>query len=387
VEPSGGVSTWVENVTCLGCGCACDDIAVRVDGEMIAETRNLCPLGSGWFRASRTTAQVTVDGQGATVDQAIAAAARLLGSAQRPLVFVAPGLSTEEQRACVALADVLHARLDSATTTTALPNVLAGQERGFASATFGEVRHRADLIVYWAIDIANRYPRFVSRYAPPTATVVAVDVGNATTSVDATHRFSIDPADELTRLIGLTRATSEGFGAVFNDKRYVVLVYDAEPDERADRSVQRFSALIALAQSLNDRTRCAAIAMRGSGNVTGADSAFTALTGYPTAVDFGRGYPQYRPHTVADPDVVLVVGDWTAGSTRSVGGARTIAIGSNAVVATLGVAGVSIDAGAAGIHAAGTAVRADDVPLPLRPTLPATRSVGDVLHALLDAVR
>ena len=381
------MSTLVEHVTCLGCGCACDDIAIRVENEVIAETRNVCPLGDGWFRASRSTANVTVNGQVTTVQQAVAYAARLFQSAKRPAILVAPGLSCEELRTCVALADVLRARLDSTTTTTAMPNVLASQEHGFASSTFGEIRNRADLILYWAIDIARRYPRFVSRYAPPTATVAAVDVGNAITTVDAGRRFAIPPADELATLMALREPATEGIGALFNDRQYIALVYDAEPDERADRSRQRFGALIALAQSLNEHARCAAVAMRGLGNAAGADSVFTAAAGYPTAIDFTRGYPQYRPHAPVDADVVLVVGDNAAKDRRAAEGVQTIAIGPSATVSALGAAVIAIDASAAGIHSSGTAVRADDVPLPLRPTLRATRSIGEVLAALLGAVR
>ena len=381
------MSTLVENVTCLGCGCACDDIVIAIENESITETRNLCSLGNRWLCASRSTAGATVSGQTTTLEQAIVSAAHLLESAKRPLLFVASGLSCEEQRVCVALADVLRARLDSLTSLTALPNVLASQERGFASATLGEVRHRADLIVYWAIDIANRYPRFVSRYAPTGTIVAAVDVGNATATVSATQRFSITPADELASLIGLSNRTADGVGGLFDGKRYIALVYDAERDDRAERSPQRFGALIALAQSLNDVARCAGIAMRGYGNATGADSMFTSATGYPAAVDFAQGHPRYRPHALADADVVLVIGDGATASHRSVEGVPTIAIGPNATTSTLGAAAVAIDAGAAGIHSAGTAIRADDVPLPLRPTLRATRSVSDVLNALLDAVR
>ena len=78
--------------------------------------------------------------------------------------------------------------------------------------------------------------------------------------------------------------------------RYVALVYDAEPDERPARSPQRFDALGALGRALNERTRCAAIALRAGGNRSGADSVLTSHTGYPMAVDFARGYPRYGPH-------------------------------------------------------------------------------------------
>ena len=34
----------VANVTCLGCGCACDDITVVVKQDRITEARNACAL-------------------------------------------------------------------------------------------------------------------------------------------------------------------------------------------------------------------------------------------------------------------------------------------------------------------------------------------------------
>jgi formylmethanofuran dehydrogenase subunit B len=282
---------------------------------------------------------------------------------------------------------VLHARLDSTTSVTALPNVLASQERGFASSTFGEIRNRADLIVYWAIDLATRYPRFVSRYACTNATVAAIDVGDAVASVDAGHRFSIGVADELPTLLALRAPATDGVGALFNDARYVALVYDAEPDDRVARSPQRFDALLALSHALNDRTHCVAIGMRGFGNISGADAVFTAATGYPIAIDFARGYPRYRPHERSEPDVVVVVGDHSSGVYGGIDGVPVIAIGPNAILSALGPSHVAIDTGAAGIHTAGTAVRGDEVPLPLRPPLRAGRSVGDMLTALLAAVR
>src|SRR2546422_9823207 len=39
----------VAHVTCLGCGCACDDIAVVVERDRIASLENACPLGQAWF--------------------------------------------------------------------------------------------------------------------------------------------------------------------------------------------------------------------------------------------------------------------------------------------------------------------------------------------------
>ena len=72
-------------------------------------------------------------------------------SARAPLVYLAPDLSCEAQRSGVAIADALGARLDSVTSATVMRSVLAQQERGRAGATLGEVRNRADTIVFWGV--------------------------------------------------------------------------------------------------------------------------------------------------------------------------------------------------------------------------------------------
>src|SRR4051794_35999385 len=150
----------IAHVTCLGCGCACDDIAVVVRDDRIVEARNACALGAQWFGDGQVPARSRIDGRDAGLDEAMAEAARLLSNASTPLVYLAPGISCETQREGTAIADLLPARLDSATSSTAAEFVLSAQERGFASATLGEIRNRADVVVFWAVDVDERYPRF-----------------------------------------------------------------------------------------------------------------------------------------------------------------------------------------------------------------------------------
>jgi len=116
----------VEHVTCLGCGCACDDITVVVQQDRIAEARNACALGAAWFGDGRIPQDVRVNGRPAPLEQALGEAARTLGTAQRPLVYLAADLSCEAQREAVALSDRLGAMLDSVTAAAAA-GVLAAQ--------------------------------------------------------------------------------------------------------------------------------------------------------------------------------------------------------------------------------------------------------------------
>src|SRR5207247_416198 len=109
----------VEHATCLGCGCACDDIAVVVDGDRIAEARNTCALGRAWFADGSVPRETRSGGKVVAPDVALADAAKLLGRAERPLVYLAPEISCETQRAAVAIADRLGAPRASPTGATA----------------------------------------------------------------------------------------------------------------------------------------------------------------------------------------------------------------------------------------------------------------------------
>src|SRR5439155_1089190 len=121
--------------------------------------RNACALGAAWFGDGTVPTETRVNGRSASLEQALTEAAGLLTGATHPLVYLAGDLSCETQREAVAIADRLHAALDSLAATAATA-VLAAQRRGRAGATLGEIRQRADLVVFWAVDPSTRYPRY-----------------------------------------------------------------------------------------------------------------------------------------------------------------------------------------------------------------------------------
>ena len=405
----------VEHVTCLGCGCACDDITVVVQQDRIAEARNACALGAAWFGDGRIPQDVRVNGRPAPLEQALGEAARTLGAAQRPLVYLAADLSCEAQREAVALGDRLGAMLDSVTAAAAA-GVLAAQRRGRAGATLGEIRQRADVIVFWGVDPAERYPRFAARYAVEprglaaprgraSRTVIAVDVGTGRGPADADVRVAIAGGDEVDAL-GVMRATVQGrvagdearfrgpaeLARRMSQGHYVALVADGEPGA-VPADPDRAEALVTLAQALNAPTRCALVVLRGGGNRSGADAVVTWQTGFPFAVDFAAGFPTYRPQAGAaallaagEIDAALVVGS-PASVPEPLVGALTrlpsIAIGPRASAASFKPA-VAVDTGVAGIHEGGTAFRMDDVPLPLRPPLAGSATAAGALRSLRE---
>jgi formylmethanofuran dehydrogenase subunit B len=354
------------------------------------------------------------------VDEAIAAAAELLTAATgRVLVVLAPDLTTQAQRNAVALADLLHATVDTATSPTAADGLLAAQHRGRAAATLGEIRNRADVLLFWDVDLTDRYPRYLERYALEPAgthvpegrrgrTVISVRVGAERGAAGADLELRLAAEEEVAAL-SIIRATVIGHrlgelperlrpaarvGARLLQARYAAIIHDGEPG-RGARDRYRTEGLIALAQALNHVTRAALSTLRAGGNRTGAESVLTWQTGYPMAVDLSGGVPRYEParrglDRVSDAgfDAVLIAGSASAlpkAAGKVLGRVPTIAVGPRASESGLDLR-VAIDTGVAGIHEAGTAYRMDEVPLPLTPPLPGIRGAAGTLASLLSEV-
>ena len=413
--------TRVGPVTCLGCGCACDDVTVQVTDGRIVDVTPPCPLAREWFGDGQVPARILSGGSDATLDAAVAAAAEILTSAAgRVLVVLAPDVSAEAQRATLALADALRATVDTATSDVAATGLLAAQRRGRAAATLGEIRNRSDVLLFWGVDPAGRYPRYLSRYALEPAgthvpegragrTVISVTIGADRGPAGADVALALTVEDEIAAL-SVMRAVALGhtLGALPSPlqaaadaaaqlvaARYAVIVHEAEPGEERARDPYRAEGLIALAQALNGVTRAALSSLRAGGNRSGAEAVLTWQTGYPLAVSYGPGFPRFAPAQrglevgASAPGAVLVVGAAKALGQpleAAAGRAPTVVVGPRASEATF-AARVAIDTGVAGIHERGIAYRMDEVPLPLRPPLDGPRASVEVLGALLRAVR
>ena len=411
--------TRVDHVTCLGCGCGCDDISVTVRDGRIVEVTPPCPVSRPWFGDGVVPWEVRRNGSPADLNEALTEAAGLLRrQSGHVLVYLGADLTGGAQRSAVGIADLLRAAIDTATSRTAATGLLAAQRRGRATATLGEIRNRADVVLFWATDPSRRYPRFQSRYAPdPSGTqipngradrfVISVHVGPEMGPSDADASLMLDPSDEIAAL-SLMRAAVAGNSPAnlptpleqavalvprLSGARYVVLIHDAEPAAEP-RNALRAEGLITLAQALNGPTRAALLSLRAGGNRVGAESVLTWQSGFPYAVNYSRGYPRYVPEQRGLDllgkrfSAVLVVGsaafdDRTADALATV---PTVIIGPRASQSVFSPA-VAIDTGVAGIHEGGTGYRMDEVPLSLRPPLAATRSTIDVLEALDRIIR
>ena len=109
----------VHNATCTFCGCVCDDSELHAEGDKIVKTTSACSLGESWFKnhtAERLYPDALIDGQPATVDEAIQKAAKFLHAADMPLVYGLSNITCEAQREAVSLAELVGGVIDSHTS-------------------------------------------------------------------------------------------------------------------------------------------------------------------------------------------------------------------------------------------------------------------------------
>jgi formylmethanofuran dehydrogenase subunit B len=408
----------IEHVTCLGCGCGCDDLTVQVRDGRIVDLSPACPISRAWFGDGVVPTAVRKDGREVGFEDGVAGAAEVLADAVGScLVYLGLDISSQTQRTALAVADLVKARVDTATSASAGEGLLAAQRRGRCAASLGEIRNRADVVVFWGVDPAERYPRYTSRYAlhpngthvgkdRAARTVIAVSVGADRSIAGADFSLELRPEEEVA-VLSLIRASVLGqpapsptpstthaleIASRLSRAHYAVLVHDAE-NSAEQRDPLRTEALIALSQALNTPTRAALSSLRGGGNRVGAEAVLTSQTGYPFAVDFSRGYPRYAPplqpsRSRGATRVLLVVGSppdsWSPpGSSKDF---TTLIVGPRASESKL-QPHIAIDTGVAGIHEAGTAYRMDEVPLELTPPLEnRTRSAASVIQTLAALV-
>jgi formylmethanofuran dehydrogenase subunit B len=412
------VERRIEHVTCLGCGCSCDDVTITVRENRIVDAAPVCPVGKAWLGDGQVPARILSQGRPVTLEQALSDAAAVLTRHSPCLIYLAPDLTSQAQRTAVAVADLLKAGVDCATSSTAATGLLTTQRRGRAGATLGEIRNRGDVFLFWGVNPTRRYPRFLERYAlEPAGThvpqgrrgrqVISVSIGEDQSLEDADLTFTIEPQNEIATL-SLMRAAVLGheFSGSVNGAglarevasrliraRYAVIVHDSEPTPE-QRNPLRVEALVGLTQALNAPTRAALCSLRAGGNQVGAESVMTWQTGYPFAVDFRRGFPRFDPggrgmmllSRQAYRSALIAGSPQLDDLPESLSQINPVVIGPRASEVSFKTQ-VAVDTGVGGIHDSGTAYRMDEVPLRLRPVLNHPRSAAEVLAGLHRALR
>jgi len=389
------------DVVCTACGCVCDDLTLTIDDERIVDSSPDCPKAKEWLAGlDRRPPLARIDDAEVPLDDAIRRAAEILSRAKAPLIYGLSRSTTAGQQAAVRLADRLGAVIDTTASLGHAPAILALQESGESTCTLGEVRNRADVVVFWGSDPLTSHPRHLERYSVEPAglmvrgrqdrTVIVVDAKETETARRADVFMRVEPGTDFEVLWALRALIADkpvdltGLPAQLPDlasrmkaARFGIVFFGLGPTRGATghRTVE---AILRLTIDLNRFSRWYARRMRVSGDVAGADSVLLWQTGYAFSVDLRRGYPRYNPGEFSGPDL-LRRGEVDACLLVGSHGLRRFSAESLAGLAKIPLivldppdrecpvpATVRITTAVPGIHIDGTAYRMDEVPLPLR---------------------
>lgn len=424
----------VSNAVCTFCGCVCDDMELTVDGHTITKAKNACVLGKSWFlnHTIEDRPVAAIDGQAATLEEGVERAAQILAKARYPIVYGLSDTTCEAQRVAVAIADRIGGTVDTTTSVCHGPSGMAFQGVGEVTCTLGEVKNRADLVIFWGSNPAESHPRHWGRYSTmpkgqfvpngrKDRTVVLVDVRKSKSAPAADVYLQIKPRRDFEALWAL-RALVKGveIDPAIEEQTGVTL---AQLRDLADRMKRckfgvlffgmgltmtrgkhlNVEAALALARDLNEYTRFYAKAMRGHGNVSGADNVVTWSTGYSFGVNLGRGYPRFNPgeFTTSDTlargeaDAGLIIasdpmGNFSQPAREHLARIPYVCLDPKET-ATVKHAAVAFCTATYGINVAGTAYRMDDVPIPLRPAFespyPSDQQVLEAIERRIRAIQ
>ena len=299
---------------------------------------------------------------------------------------------------------------------------------GKVTCTLGEVKNRADFIVYWGGNPAECHPRHFTKYTlmqkskflprgRKDRTMVLVDIRETKSAGAADIFLQIRPGKDFEVLTilramvkgervneamiaetGLTKEQLQDFVDRMKRAKFGVMFFGMGLSMTRGKHMNS-AAILTLAAELNAFTKFVAMPMRGHGNVTGADVIMRWTTGYPFGINFNRGYPRYNPGEFSTVDL-LVRGDADAALILGADPGATMpqpAIDHLARIPTIvldpkvthtsRLARVHITTAVTGISAPGTGYRMDEVPLPLRPALKSPYPTDeDVIRRIHEAV-
>ena len=324
------------------------DLAVA-DGRIV-EAEHACELGRRWFLADHDQSGLplaTIAGRAAEPEEALDRAAAILRQAQAPVVLGLTRTSNETVAAALAIADRIGAVVDVGQAAATMPALRAVQRIGRVSATLGEVKNRADVVVFWGVDPLVTHPRHWERYSVEPRgrfvpqgragrTVIVAD-GERTATADRADLFVPIAAERQFETLWTLRASwlasrstrgecSSQRGSSLETLRSarrpahprplrsLVLRPGSRPGPGGSACVE---AALGLVRDLNARTRFVILPLGGAGNAVGAEAVLTWQTGSPQSVDFSGDCPRALAEDSSaaarlergDADAALIVAD------------------------------------------------------------------------------
>ena len=424
-EKSRNGANHYENVPCPFCGILCDDLEIGPSGDGLKVLKNGCVKSVAGFERPLIEAKPQIDGKDVSLDEAVAAAARLINESRLP-IFGGLGTDVDGVRAAIALAEKGGGIVDHALSESQYRNFRVLQSSGWVLTTLTEARNRADLFIVAGSDVHKLHPRFFERIVcneasmfsdnPPKRTVVFLGEGLDQSAVKGKRIGEVltlpAKADGIAEILDAMRAMNKG-GTISGDTiaglprtavedllarckaaSYGVIIW-APPSftfPNADLTVQAISEFV---KEINLTSRFAGLSLGGSEGSTSAGAVCSWQSGFPLRVSFASGKPDYDPERYAankllaakESDLLLWLSSFSPDLAVPETDVPLIFLGGPGIKPPR-TPKVYIPVGTPGLDHAGTMVRVDNVvSLPLKKlrhsALPSAAAVLEKIEAAL----
>lgn len=353
--------------TCPFCPLLCDDRPASAPGCALAEAGlQACRLPAG-----AACPPPRIDGQPATLEAALAAAAQRLARSRQPLIG-GWGTDVAGARALTTLAELSGACCDAAAGEPLSQSLRAQQDRGGYSTTLAEVREHADLIVVLGSGLLSRAPRWLERVLDGRTTppqIVHLDApGDLPDMLVRLHLLVAGKSPAATEALAYPALAT--LAAQLKAARYAVLVW--EPSKLGPHAALCIERLMQLIQRLNQTTRAAALPIGSGDGAMTAQYVHAWRTGLPLRSRHGPRGLEHDPlrfgaNRLLDDgavDLLLWVASFPgglAGGVPAAAGLPRIVLGLPALAAQLGDERhtVFIPVATPGVHTDGHLFRVD----------------------------
>ena len=324
------------DVLCTFCASGCDNLEITYDGRIIDSARNGCAISVSRFTTSdksrllKPLVRKAGKLRPTTFARGVDRAARILKNAKYPLLYGWSQTSCEAISKGIELTELVGGLIDNTTTSCHGPTILGVQDAGEATSTLGEVRHSADLVIYWGCNPVHSHPRHMNRFTVfskgrfrktrKDRKLIVVDVRQTDTAKLADRFIQVQPNGDYELLTALRTAingeqleqdtiagvpveTIEEIADMMMDCEFGALFFGLGLTMTAGKH-RNTEAALTLVRDLNYVTKFVVVPMRGWFNVAGANEVSTWQTGYPYAVDLTQGYPRFNPGDTSAIDAI-----------------------------------------------------------------------------------
>ncbi|MHC2068332.1 hypothetical protein ACYFX5_12780 [Bremerella sp. T1] len=415
------------DVPCPGCGCLCDDLTLEVSNGNVTSIKPACAKAARYFQQPIVAKDACrIDGEQATWEEAVTKAADILRHAKAPLFFGLGESTSETVRRVIDLADRVGGVVDASHPTFYDPTGRILQSTGMVTCSLGEIRHRADMVIFWGCDPKTTHERHWQRYSvEPTGRfvpggrsdrhVVGMGSANATTAecdefipLDSEHQVAA-----LHHLVALAQKKPFNSSVIENQlgeltpalaklheqiqqSKYFVFVL-GETFLQRDHGRVSLELLSQYVRPLHEQTRGAVTILRPGPNWVGAGGVVASRTGYPGSASLLQGLPQFDPDNFSAVNLLaqkrvdaafLLAGEWLeklpSDARQTLQSIPHVILGHRESGATP-AEGVFLPIARPALNSSGTMSRMDDMPLPVREIVSTDLpTAGQTVQAILE---